>query len=345
MLTGAASLAAAALVLTGCATGAPNAEQLDDDTLTVVAHDSFALDEQLLADFQTESGIEVTIVNSGSSLEMVSKVVLTNDDPLGDVVVGVSSDDASRLANDDQLIAYTSPNSANGSADFSYQNTDWLTAIDRGNVCMNLDEAWFADSDVAKPVTFEDLAEPEYQDLTVVASPAASSVGLAFLLATIGHFGEDGWQEYWSSLQENGVKIASDWEDTYYNEFSFSGGERPIALSYSSSPAYTVNEEGTASSTSAMLDTCYQQVEYAGILARSQHVNSAKKFIDFLLTEEIQATIPETMYMYPVDANVTLPTEWEFAPAAVEDQLASLDSALVVENRETWVTQWADLFS
>ena len=82
-----------------------------------------------------------------------------------------------------------------------------LTAIDYGDVCVNVDHRWFAAKHLAEPTTFEDLAKPEYKDLLVVESPETSSPGLAFLLGTIAHFGDDHWQDYWKSLRDNGVKV------------------------------------------------------------------------------------------------------------------------------------------
>ena len=44
-----------------------------------------------------------------------------------------------------------------------------------------------------RPSRLEDLTEPRYRNLLVVENPATSSPGLAFLLATVARFGEDGW--------------------------------------------------------------------------------------------------------------------------------------------------------
>jgi aspartyl-tRNA(Asn)/glutamyl-tRNA(Gln) amidotransferase subunit A len=59
------------------------------------------------------------------------------------------------------------------------------------------------------PASLEDLLKPEYKSLLVVQNPATSSPGLAFLMGTIAEFGEDGWQDYWAALRDNGVTVAS----------------------------------------------------------------------------------------------------------------------------------------
>ena len=236
------------------------------------------------------------------------------------------------------LAPYTSPAAVAGFDDFGGH----LTAIDQGDVCLNVDHTWFADKGLAEPTALEDLTRPEYRDLTVVTNPSTSSPGLAFLLATIGHFGEDGWQQYWKDLLANGVKVAEGWSDAYYVDFSGSEGKgpRPIVLSYSSSPAAEVGDDGVAR-TGNVAASCFRQVEYAGVLAGAANVEGAQQLIDFLLSAEVQADIPASMYMYPVTA-VDLPAEWA-AHAPLAAAPLSLDPAVIAANRGVWLEEWAAL--
>ena len=43
-----------------------------------------------------------------------------------------------------------------------------LTPIDYGDVCVNVDTAWFAKKGLPAPATLEQLADPTYKDLLVV---------------------------------------------------------------------------------------------------------------------------------------------------------------------------------
>src|SRR5690606_5599552 len=80
-----------------------------------------------------------------------------------------------------------------------------LTPVDLGDVCINADRTWFAENNLEIPQTLDDLTKPEYTDLLVVPSPASSSPGLSFLIATIGAKGEDAWLDYWRQLKDNGL--------------------------------------------------------------------------------------------------------------------------------------------
>ncbi|GAA1728404.1 thiamine ABC transporter substrate-binding protein [Isoptericola hypogeus] len=310
--------------------------------VTLVTHDSFAVSDEVLAEFEASSGLTVEQVAPGDAGTLVNQLVLTKDAPLGDVVFGVDNTYATRAVDagvlepyqpadlDPQVAAYA-PDELAGT----------LTPVDVGDVCLNLDDGWFAEHDVAPPTTLEDLTKPEYADLTVVTNPATSSPGLAFLLATVGAFGTDGWEDYWADLRDNGLKVSESWEDAYYVDFSGAGegGQRPIALSYATSPAFTVSEDGGSSTTSAMLDTCFRQVEYAGVLAGAENPDGAQQLVDFLVSEAFQADVPGQMYMYPADPDVELPAAWqEFAPLA--DDPFQVPPADVDTHRDEWIEQW-----
>src|SRR6478736_10276293 len=204
--------------------------------VTLITHDSFVVDDAMLADFEAASGLTVTVLAQGDAGAMVNQLLLTASNPLGDAVFGIDNTFASRALDAGILARYTSPAAAAGASEFAIGD-DRLTAVDYGDVCVNIDHAYFAAKGLAEPVTFEDLAKPDYRDLLVVESPATSSPGLAFLLGTVAHFGADGWQAYWTALKDYGVKVTGGWTDAYTVDFSGSSGKgaRPLVVSYASS--------------------------------------------------------------------------------------------------------------
>jgi thiamine transport system substrate-binding protein len=349
--TASAALAATALALTACSVAGGSTPEASGDasggggTVTLVTHDSFHVSDGLLAEFEQETGLTVEQVAPGDGGALVNQLILTKDAPLGDAVYGIDNTFASRAISEGVLEPYTSKApAAADAAELAPDDSGSLTAIDQGDVCLNVDHAWFAAQGVAEPTTLEDLTKPEYRDLTVVTNAATSSPGLAFLLATIGAFGEDGWQQYWADLTANGLKVAEGWSDAYYTDFSGGGGggPRPIALSYASSPPETIPEGGGEPTTGALLDTCFRQVEYAGVLAGAQNPEGAQQLIDWLLSDEVQADIPGSMYMYPVSSAVDLPEEWaQWAPMSDAPLEVPLED--IAEHRDTWVREWTDL--
>jgi thiamine transport system substrate-binding protein len=127
-------------------------------------------------------------------------------------------------------------------------------------------------------------------------------------------------------------------------DFSGSSGKgaRPLVVSYASSPPYEVADGMTSAPTGALLDTCFRQIEYAGVLTGAKNPAAAQKVVDWLLSDQFQAQIPENMYVYPVDRTVKLPAAWEkYAPVAKDP--ATVPAADISANREAWVASWSDL--
>ncbi|HEY3436128.1 MAG TPA: thiamine ABC transporter substrate-binding protein [Actinotalea sp.] len=350
--TTAALVTVAVAALTGCsAIGTDNTPKADASAsssgggkVVLVTHDSFALSKDLIAQFEKDTGLTLEQRAPGDGGELVNQLILTKDAPLGDVVFGIDNTFASRAIDEGVLEPYASPALPAGADTYAVDGKSSLTPVDVGDVCLNVDHEWFAEKGLAEPTSFEDLAAPAYKDLLVVTNPATSSPGLAFLLATIAKFGEDGWKDYWTSLRANGLKVDAGWEDAYYSDFSgpSSEGDRPIVLSYASSPPYEVPDGGTTAPTGALLDTCFRQVEYAGVLAGAKNPEGARKVVDWLLSHDVQADIPESMYVYPVDASVALPASWTtFAPQPAHP--ATLDPAVITKNRDAWIQQWTDV--
>ncbi len=147
----------------------------------------------------------------------------------------------------------------------------------------------------------------------MVENPATSSPGLAFLLATVGHFGEDGYLEYWKGLRSNDVLVTAGWEDAYWGQFSAaSKGTRPIVVSYASSPPAEVHfsKEPLDESPTAVVaapGTAFRQVEFVGIVKGTRQPALARKWVDYMLDIPFQEDIPLQMFMFPANSKAVLP--------------------------------------
>jgi thiamine transport system substrate-binding protein len=328
----------------GCTLSGTAGDTAGPQTVTLVTHDSWAAPAEVLDAFERQSGIKITVLKEGDAGALTNKLVLTKANPIADVAYGVDSTFASRALTEGVFEPYTSPEADRGPQRYAVDPEHRLSAVDLGDVCVNVDNGYFASNGIPVPKSYEDLTNSQYKDLMVLESPATSSPGLAFLLGTVSKFGEDGWQEYWSKLKANGAKSVSGWTEAYTQDFSGSSGKgpRPIVVSYASSPAAEVAEDGKPR-TSALLDTCYRQVEYAGVLTGSKQPERAHKVVDFLLSQQFQVTVAANMYVYPARQGVDLPAGWaQVAP--LPEKPAALDGVKVLAGREKWIGQWRTLF-
>ncbi|HEY0454544.1 thiamine ABC transporter substrate-binding protein [Actinophytocola sp.] len=334
--------AAVAASLTGCSLSNGGGGGANDKRVVLVTHDSFAARKELLDDFKRRTGITIDVRKLGDAGALTNQLLLTKGNPVGDLAYGVDTTFASRALNENVFAAYRGPEAAKGPQRYAIDDTGRLTAVDVGDVCVNIDPAALAAKGVPEPTTYADLTKQAYRDLLVVENPATSSPGLAFLLGTIAALG-DGWREYWMALKGNGMQVVSGWEEAYTQAFSGSSGKgpRPIVVSYASSPSAEIGDDGKPR-TKAMLDTCFRQVEYAGVLTGAAHPDDAKKVLDFLLSAKFQAEVPDQMYVYPAREGVALPETWQRA-APLPAEAGSLPPAEVAKNRERWIDEWRAL--
>ncbi len=322
--------------LTGCSVfGGDDDTAPGERTVVLLTHDSFAMKQEVLDEFRKSSGIKIDVRKSGDAGALTNQLVLSKASPLGDIAFGVDNTFASRALRENVFAPYRSPEADKGPRRFAVDVQDRLTAVDTGDVCVNADSPWFVNKGIAEPAKYEDLIDPKYKDLFVVEDPATSSPGLAFLLGTIAHFGEQGWPDYWAKLKANGVKVVSGWEEAYTQEFSGSSGKgpRPLVVSYNSSP---VAENGV---TMSLLLTCFRQVEYAGVLAGAAHADDAKRVMDFLLSEPFQSNLAEQMFVAPVRDGVTLPQAWRDNVLEPSNP-GTLPATDIDTNRERWIEKW-----
>jgi thiamine transport system substrate-binding protein len=345
----AAVAGALALVVAACGS--------DDsaESITLVAYDSFPEAETSLNDalaaFSDETGIDVEILVAGDTGTMLSKASLIAGNPEGDVMWGIDNSLLSRAIDDDVFEPYVATPIADGSVEIASEFLELVpngeaTPVDYGDVCVNYDIGWFTERGLEPPQSFADLVDPAYAGMLVVQDPATSSPGLAFLLATIHEYGLEGWQDYWSRLGTNGVEVVEGWTQAYYERFTWAGGgPTPMVVSYGSSPPAEVIFAEPArddAPTGVVEDTCFRQIEFAGVLRGTDAPDAARQLVDFLIAERFQQELALNLFVYPTNQAIGLPQEFvDFA--VVPESSRSLDPALIDAERSTWIDEWTEL--
>ena len=325
-----------------CGSSETPADKINDSSVTLLTHDSFAVSEGLFDTFTSETGIAVEQLSLGDTGQLISSSILTKQNPLGDVIFGIDNTFLGRALNADIFSPYTSSLESKIINGLTYKKSDYLTPIDYGHVCVNYWKSSFSDS-FPPPSSINDLLDPSYASLLVVQNPETSSPGLAFLLASISYFGS-GWINFWELLTKNGVSVTSDWESSYYGDFISGGGEKAVVVSYASSPIAELiysDPPVEVSPTGIIEDTCFKQIEYAGILKNTQKRYEAELLIDFLLSRQFQEDIPLNMFMMPVSAEASLPDQFANYPSISED-LNTLSPAEIETSRNKWTEIWTE---
>ncbi|MCX2967534.1 MULTISPECIES: thiamine ABC transporter substrate-binding protein [Streptomyces] len=338
-------------LLAGCGGSGDGGSADGDRTVTLVTHESFLVSDDVLDRFTEETGYEVRLIKSGDAGVAVNKAILSAGNPEGDVLFGVDNTMLSKALEADVF----TPHRAEGLDRVPQEvrldpEQHRVTPIDTGEVCVNYDRAYFADRGVEPPQTLRDLTDPAYKDLLVVQNPATSSPGLAFLLATVGAFGEAGWRDYWEDLKANGVLRTEGWEQAYNDHFSASAagrdGDRPLVVSYASSPPaevyYGTEDNPGQAPTGVATGTCFQQTEFAGLLDGAANPEGGKALLDFMLSPAFQEDIPLNMFVRPVREDAELPEVFTRYGAEVPEP-HRVAPEKIDAHRERWIEQWSSL--
>ena len=318
-------------------------------TVTLLTHDSFSVDKSVLAAFRLRTGITIRVVTGGDAGVLVNRAVLTAGNPEGDVLFGVDNTLLSRAVDAGVFAPYRpAALSQVAPALRALVPGDAVVPVDFGDVCVVADDHWFAAHHLAVPTTLDALTDPAYAGRLVVENPAASSPGLAFMLATIAHYGDGGWTAYWARLRANGVKVDNDWTSAYDGDFTAGGqkGTYPLVVSYGTDPVasieYAAAPKPTTPTVSVLTASCFRQVEFAGVLAGTPHPQAARAVVDFLISPQFQQGIPLGMYVFPSVAATTLPAVFSRWAVQSPDPL-QVPSAQITAHRSEWVGRWTQV--
>ncbi|MCS4484997.1 thiamine ABC transporter substrate-binding protein [Gleimia sp. 6138-11-ORH1] len=312
------------------------------EVVKVLAYDSLEFTDELKAEFEKETGYKLELLQIGSGGELTNKLVLTKENPEGDVAFGIDSISAYRAIKE-KVFSTESLEVSDAEKALMIADAPALIPFNQSDVCINADPAWFKAKGLEIPATLDDLKDPKYKDLLVAMNPTSSTPGLAFFMATIAKY-DSGWKDYWNGLKENGVKLTKGWSDAFNTDFSAGEGkgDRPLMVSYGSSPAWAVNDQGTESAILSLPKTCFRQAEYVGALQNAKNPAGAVAFVKFMQKATTQEVFVANNYVHPVNPEAKLPEPLaKFGKLA--DKPFTLDAKTISENQAKWLEEWSEL--
>ncbi|MDR2865164.1 MAG: thiamine ABC transporter substrate-binding protein [Spirochaetaceae bacterium] len=278
--------------------------------LVIGTYDSFVSEwgpgEKIAERFMEKSGIRINWESSGDAGTLLSRLLLEGKNTKADIILGLDQNLADKALASKLFEAYK-PKNAEKIIPALLTDDDFML--------IPYDYSYFAliyDSEKIKnpPKSLDDLLSPAYKNALILMDPRTSSPGLGFLGWTITIYG-DAWQSYWEKLLPSILTITAGW-DTGYGLFT--KGEAPLVLSYTTSPAYHLEYEGSERYRAALFPQGHPiQIEFAGLLEHAQNKDNARRFLDFMLTEDFQSLIPLANWMYPA-IDMALPESYRINP-------------------------------
>ena len=306
--------------------------------LVVYTYESFVAEwgpgPAIEAAFEARCGdCDVSFVALDSSAGILNRVQLEGASTRADVVLGLDTN-LMAIAEDTGLIAPSGVDTSGLTLPI-----DWTS-----DTFVPYDWSWFAfvyDTEAIEtpPTSLAELVADPTGPKIILQDPRTSTPGLGLLLWMRSVFGDEAGEK-WAELQPRILATTKDWSEAWFSLFL--QGEAPIVLSYSTSPAYTMEVDGTERYQAMAFDEGhYLQVEVAARLARSEEPELATEFLEFLVSPEAQASIPLGNVMYPVaDLGDELPGAFDRLIDPARTLL--FDPETVRDERKAWVDEWLE---
>lgn len=305
-----------------------------ENEVTIYAYDSFTAEwgagPKIAALFEKESGCKVNLVTCEDGGAVLAKAAAEKSRPQADVLLGIDN----QLLPSAQKFGVLEPYAAHGAERL---NPDSATAFGDDGLLTPFDYGYFAfmyntESGIPAPSNLEDLTSERFAKQIVIMDPRTSTPGLGFFSWIDAVYG-DGGLEYWARIKPNILTMSPGWSAGYA---LFTSGEAPLVVSYTTSlAAHRLYDKTEKFQPLIFPEGHILQTEGMGLVKNAPHSVNAKKFIDFMLTDQAQALLPETQFMFPAVKDAPLPNSFRGIPepavilsAAPEKTAEVIDAAI-----------------
>lgn len=323
-----AALGAGLLMMIGLPTSAAT------PTLTVYTYASFVSDwgpgPLIEPAFEAHCGCDLKFVGVEDGAALLGRLKLEGSRSSADVILGLDTS----LVTEAQQTGLLEPHGLNlDTIDFALSWSDPVfIPYDFGYFGFVYDSEKLANP----PTSLRALVNQPQGPRIIIQDPRTSTPGLGLLLWVRKIFGDNDMSA-WAALSPRIVTVTKGWSEAYG---LFLKGEAPMVLSYTTSPAYHRHVEQTDQYRVAMFEEGhYQQIEVAARLAHSAQPELAKDFLQFLLSDEVQAILPTSNWMLPA-----VHTEQALPEAFRDDELPrtslSFEPSEVSTERRHWIKRW-----
>ena len=178
--------------------------------LVIMTHDSFNIGEDIIKAFEDANNATVVIQPAGDTGEALIRAILEKGNPSADLFYGIDNTYLGRALNEGIFDTYEPDGLENVPTQFILDDTNHVISIDYGYVNLNYDKAALVEAGLEPPQLLEQLTGRDWRGKLVVENPATSSPGLAFLIATVAYFGEDGlytYRDFWADMRAHDVLV------------------------------------------------------------------------------------------------------------------------------------------
>lgn len=275
--------------------------------------------------FEEATGIKVNSLRLSAG-EMLTRVAAEKDNPQAALMFGGSTDNYIAAVDQGLLEPYQSPELENAPETYIDPTGTW-NPIYVGAIAFACNKEWFAEKGYDYPTSWDDLLDPKYEGMVIMAHPATSGTAYTVLATLIQLKGEDAVWDYLKELDKN------------MSQYTKSGsaapnavalGEAAIALTFSHDGLQPTTEGYPIELSFPSDGTGYEVGAMALIKGGpADQQENAKKFIDFMCSAEGQN-------LYAENNSFRVPVNTQATPA---EGLVTLDSVAVIDYDAVWAAE------
>ncbi|MCY6371361.1 ABC transporter substrate-binding protein [Clostridium ganghwense] len=304
-------------------------EKKSSNTVVVYSPNQPEINNEIVNRFKAKTGIEVQLISGGTG-ELLKRVQSEKANPLGDVFFGGGAESLESFK--DYFEPYTS--SEDGTIDEKFKSPEhyWngFTALP---MVMIYNKKLVSEDKV--PQSWDDLLKPEWKGKISYADPNKSGSSYTQMITMVT--AKDGWDfinKYAANL--NG-KVES---SSSHVPKKVSDGEYPIGVTLEEVAFRYINNGANVGvaypkeGTSAVPDG-------VALIKGAKNAENAKKFIDFVLSKEIQETVVKNFKRRSVRNDVASP---EGLKAIKDIPMVKYDFNSAAKNKSENLNKWKDIF-
>lgn len=307
--------------------------------LNIYSSRHYDVDKEVYKAFEAKTGITVNVVE-GKGGELMERIVREKNAAKADIFLTVGAETIYPLT-DKGLFENFSSKFIESKVSPMYRGAGWTGVMSRARVI-----AYSKDRVDPKAITsYADLTKPEWKGKILVRS-SSSSYNLALLSSFVLLEGQDAAESWAQAVVKNMARTPKGNDRDQAKAIVAGEGDLAIMNSYyyvrmanSSDPA----ERDVVKKVALIFPKeTHVNLSYGGILAGAKNKANAVKFLEFLLSEEIQVLYAQKNGEFPLNKDVGLPkiqASWgAFTPQNIDySQLGSAkDTATIIFDKVGW---------
>lgn len=286
--------------------------------------------------FEEKTNIKVEVISGGTG-ELISRLTSEKENPYADVLFGGTY--TQYFANKDLFQEYVSKEDANVVEEYR-NKTGYITFTVLDGSVLIVNKELTEGMDIK---SYADLLKPELKGKIATADPANSSSSFAqltnILLAMGGYEDPAAWEYVEKLIQQWDGKIQSGSSGVYK---SVVDGEMYVGLTYEDPVSKLIKDGAKNIEIVYPTEGAVYLPAGTGIVKDAKNLENAKKFVDFLLTEDVQKIFGTELTNRPVRIGAEV---GEHMKPFNEIPLIFEDMEYITENKPKIVERYTELFA